>query len=93
MKTLSRVTLALMTLVGPMSLADTGSNDARPADAVQSTVARKAPAESDRMRVGPTQSELELKIRELESDVAQLQAQEQQRFQFEGAWNVDTDGP
>jgi TolA-binding protein len=94
MKTLSRVALALMTLVGPMSLADTRPSDARPADAVESAMARKAPAaESDRPVVGPKQSDLEARIRDLEADIARLEEKEQQRYQFPGAWNINTDGP
>jgi uncharacterized small protein (DUF1192 family) len=93
MKTLPRVALALMTLAGPMSLADTRPNDARPADAVESTDARKAPAANDRLRVGPTQSELEQRVQALESELARAREQEQERYQFPGAWNVGTEGP
>jgi hypothetical protein len=88
MKTLPRVALALMSLVGPMSLADT-----RPADSVESTEVRKAPAEYDRARSGLATSELEQRVRTLESDLARAQVQEQERFQLPAAWNTSTDGP
>jgi len=93
MKTLPRVTLALMTLVGSMSLADTRSTDARPADGVEASETYKAPAENDRLKVGPAASELEQRIRALESELAQAREKEQERTQFPGAWNVGTEGP
>jgi uncharacterized small protein (DUF1192 family) len=93
MKTLPRVALALMSLVGPMSMADTRPADARPTDSVESSEVRKAPAEYDRARMGPSVSELEQRVQALESELARVRAQEQDRFQFPGAWNVGTDGP
>jgi TolA-binding protein len=93
MKTLPRLALAVMTLVGSLSLADTRPSDGRPTDAVESTEARKAPAEADHARVGPMQSELEQRVQALEAELARVREQEQDRYQFPGAWNVGTDGP
>ena len=94
MKTLPRVALALMTLVGPVSLADTRPSDARPAEAVESTEVRNPPAESDRARMGPTASELEQRVHTLETDLARVREQQLDRWQLPAdAWNVNTDGP
>jgi len=93
MKTLPRGALALMTLVGPLALADTRPADARPTDAVEASETYKAPAESDRSRMGPGPSELERRVKVLESEVAQAREKEQERNQFPGAWNVGTEGP
>jgi hypothetical protein len=93
MKTLPRVALALMSLVGPMSLADTRPADARSTDSVESTEVRKAPAEYERARIGPAASELEQRVQTLESELADAKVQEQERFQLPAAWNTSTDGP
>ena len=93
MKTLPRLALAVMTLAGPLALADTRPADQRPADAVESSEVRKAPAESDRLPVGPAASELEQRVKSLEAELARARAQGDERLQFPGAWNTATEGP
>jgi hypothetical protein len=83
----------MMTLVGSLSLADTRPGDARPADAVEASETYKAAADNDRARMGPSPSELEQRVRALESNLAQVREKEQERTQFPGAWNVGTEGP
>jgi len=43
--------------------------------------------------MGPGPSELERRVKVLESEVAQAREKEQERNQFPGAWNVGTEGP
>jgi len=93
MKTLPRVVLAVMSLVGPMSLADTRPAGARSTDSVESVEVNKAASEYDGARIGPAASELEQRVQTLESELARARAQEQERFELPAAWNVSTEGP
>jgi len=91
MKTLPRVVVAVMSLVGPMSLAGTRPADARSTDSVESAEVNKAASEYDRTaRVGPAASDLEERVQTLESQLARAA---QERVDFPAAWNVSTEGP
>jgi hypothetical protein len=91
MKTLPRVVLAVMSLAGSMSLADTRA-DARSTVSVESAEVNKAASGSD-ARIGPAVSELEQRVQMLDAELARARAQEEERFQFPAAWNVSTEGP
>jgi len=92
MKTLPRVVLAVMSLAGSMSLADTRPADARSTASVESAEVNKAAFGSD-ARIGPAVSELEQRVQMLDAELARARAQEEERFQLPAAWNVSTEGP
>ena len=91
MKTLPRIVLAVMSLVGPLAMAEPAAQ--RPVVAVESSEMRIVPAEHDALPVAAPVSELEQRVKELESEVAQVQAQQDYRFQLPEAWNASTVGP